>query len=78
MSECNSYEYELMIDSLRNMGTENLIELFHDIEDIGQVEFIGNCALSFVWNSRMNRKELSQDEDAHQVDDARRARELKE
>lgn len=75
--------YQDTIDRLIRMDEEQLIELFHDIHDEEGdticIKRIFNVSYGFLKDIYNNaEKELSQDEDALEVDDARRARECKE
>lgn len=66
-----------MATDLKVMNKEELALLFKDINDLEQVEFIGRIAFAYVALNKISKNELNFDEDALEVDNARRARELK-
>ena len=70
--------YKDLLRWISLLDEKQLIELFHDINDIKTVERIADCAFSFVENyeePEEEKTELSQDEDALEVDNLRRGRE---
>lgn len=69
--------YQAMLDRLKIMDERQLTEMFHDLDDLETVELIGDTANDFAL-SRLTQSinEVSQDRDAMQMDDARRAREF--
>ena len=70
--------YDDLVKMLKSMDEKQLIELFHDMEDVKAVERIADCAFSFVENyeePEEEKTELSQNEDALEVDNLRRGRE---
>lgn len=42
--------YQAMINRLKKMDEKQLLELFHDLEDLAVVERIADCAYHFVEN----------------------------
>ena len=96
---------ELCVKILKSMTESQLLELFHDIEDIEAVQRIADCAQHFLDKSYCDfcesknipkpivksgkiitystkvmpntLKELSQNEDAKQIDDSQRYRDIK-
>jgi gluconate kinase len=73
--------YEITFSTLRKLDEKQLIELFHDIDDLNVIERIADTAYHFVDTHELDEckpdlDELSDDEDALEVDNARRAREL--
>lgn len=74
-----SKPYAVMLDKLASCTPDELRELFFDLEDVSAVERIANAAYEFVesWaDKEIEKHELSQNEDALEVDNARRVREL--
>jgi hypothetical protein len=74
--------YQEMIKKLKAMDEKQLLELFHDIEDIATVERIADCAYHFVENHTweelgVKNNEKSEQEDAQELDDSRRYSEWK-
>ena len=81
--------YQNTIDRLIRMDYEQLKELFYDVLDDSNSEHLriinqaiydvlGEALVELSYCEPKDKKELSQDEDALEVDNARRARELKE
>jgi len=77
-------EYQWMRKVLKNMDEKQLIELFHDLEDIETVQRIADCAYHFTENydyaeqedyDRVNGK--SDEQDWKEQDDAQRYRDIK-
>lgn len=76
-------EYQWMRKVLKNMDEKQLIELFHDLEDIETVQRIADCAYHFTENydyaeqedyNRVNGK--SDEQDWKEQDDAQRFRDV--
>lgn len=69
-------DYANMLKRLKNMDEKQLLELFHDIDDLDVVEGIADCAYHFIENydeSICNEDCVKSDnEDAKEADDARR------
>lgn len=77
-------EYQWMRKVLRNMDEKQLIELFHDLEDLETVERIADCAYHFVENFHVECEEIaksldekSDEQDWKEQDDAQRYRDIK-
>lgn len=75
-------KYTYIIQVLKTMDKKQLLELFHDIDDIEIVQKISECAYQFVENFEPCdpielKRDISDDEDARQIDDSRRYREWK-
>jgi len=62
------------------MDEKQLLEMFHDLEDITAVQRICDCAYHYTENFDYEvdkaMSEISDEQDAINVDEARRAREL--
>ena len=76
--------YLNLIYKLKHMDEKQLLELFIDMEDLETVERIADCAYHFVENFHIENEEIakeldrmSAEQDAKEVDDARRIREYK-
>lgn len=72
-------KYDELMDMLKSYDDSNLKELFIDLNDPVLAERIANIAYAFVesWaDKEIEKHELSQNEDALEVDNARRVREL--
>jgi hypothetical protein len=72
--------YKTIVDSLPHFDDEQLAELMHDINCIKTVERIADAAYKYVENhvdeESNDDGDLSDEQDALEVDNARRAREL--
>jgi len=72
-------KYDELMGMLKSYDESNLKELFIDLDDPALAERIANVAYAFVetWaDKEIEKHELSQNEDALEVDNARRVREL--
>ena len=78
------YTMYVFIARLKSMDEKQLLELFHDIEDIKAVQRIADCAYHFTENydyadsedyDRINGK--SDEQDWKDQDDAQRYRDIK-
>lgn len=72
------WTYQVMVETLKRLDSKQLQELFHDIDDVDCVAFIAEEADCFVFDQQCKAEEgvVSDEQDAIDVDDARRAREL--
>ena len=88
MNECEHKacikRYEDTLKVLKTLDEKQLLEMFHDLNDIKAVERIADCAFHYCENHVEDddphtpyNSEMSDEEDAISVDDARRRRELK-
>jgi hypothetical protein len=71
-------KYAMTLETLKNMDEKQLLEMFHDMDNEDAVERIMDCAKHFLYGKcgRCNN-EKTQDEDAKEIDDARRLRDIK-
>ncbi len=71
--------YEETIKMLAVLDESQLIQLFHDVcakSNVAHIERIADCAYHYIENV-YEEKEISDDEDARQVDDLCRAHEYR-
>lgn len=78
----NDWDYINLIKRLKVMDEKQLLELFHDLNDDEAVDRIGDCAGYYLKHKEDDSatpytSEISDEEDAISVDNARRHRELK-
>lgn len=75
------YTMHAFIARLKSMDEKQLLELFHDIEDIEVVERIADCAFHFVENFEAEVDDIvngkSDEQDWKEQDDAQRYRDIK-
>lgn len=72
----------MTLETLKNMDEKQLLEMFHDMEDVAAVERIAECAYHFVENyvdpeEDEATNEKSDYEDWKEQDDAQRYRDIK-
>lgn len=71
-------EYAKLIEKLKSMDEKQLVELFHDIEDIKTIERIADVAYHFVENYEEPEEEGEHESvDWKRQDDAQRYRDIK-
>ena len=73
--------YAPMLARLKNMDEKQLLELFHDLEDLEVVERIADCANHYVENFEQQVDNIvhgkTEYEDWKEQDDAQRYRDIK-
>lgn len=68
-------EYEWFITRLKSMNESQLIELFHDMDDIDAVERISQCAEEYV-QCGLDQESIGSNDEHKRADDAQRYRDI--
>ncbi len=68
--------YMMTLQTLKYMDEKIMTKMFEDLEDIDAVQRIADCAKDFVISRYKEFKEQSEHEEAKDIDDARRHRDI--